>query len=447
MVNAKDKCILAAAAELRRRAEKLLKTKIPETIPPQVDDEPSRLLHELQVHQIELEMQNAELLQSRDKLEIALENYSDLYDFAPVGYLTLDRNGVIRTTNLTGAGLIGIERAKLLCRRFEALIQDDARFFFTEFLEKVIARQGKDTCEVTLVSDGVDPRIVQIEASAVSEKECRIVLIDITARKQAEEALAEKRKKLEELNGILEDRVNQAVSEVRLKDQMLILQGRQAAMGEMINNIAHQWRQPLNTLGILIQGLPLFYDSAKFSKEYLKENSNQCMELIQHMSRTIDDFINFFKPDKEAVFFSVNQVIENTLTLIDKSFKAEKISIDYHKEGDPLVTGYPNEYSQVLLNILMNARDVLTAKKVADALISINLFTERDRSVVTVTDNGCGIPNEIIDKVFDPYFTTKGPDKGTGIGLFMSKSIIEKNMGGRLMVCNTGQGAEFRIEI
>jgi signal transduction histidine kinase len=266
-------------------------------------------------------------------------------------------------------------------------------------------------------------------------------------RKQAEEALAEKRKMLEELNGILEDRVNQAVDEVRQKDQMLILQGRQAAMGEMINNIAHQWRQPLNTLGLIIQGLPLFHDSDVFSKEYLEENANQCMELIQHMSRTINDFKNFFKPDKKAVTFSVNQVITNTLSLIEKSFKAEKISVAYHKEGDPIITGYSNEYSQVLLNILMNARDVLAENKVDGALISINLFTEGGKSVITITDNGGGIPDEIIDKLFDPYFTTKGPDKGTGIGLFMSKSIIEKNMGGRLSVRNHGNGAEFRIEV
>jgi PAS domain S-box-containing protein len=266
-------------------------------------------------------------------------------------------------------------------------------------------------------------------------------------RKQVEEALAEKRKKLEELNEILEDRVNQAVNEVRQKDQMLILQGRQAAMGEMINNIAHQWRQPLNTLGLLIQGLPLFYDSDEFSKEYLKKNTDQCMELIQHMSRTIDDFKNFFKPDKKAVTFNVNQVIENTISLIEESFKAEKIGIDYHKQGDLNLTGFPNEYSQVLLNILMNARDVLTENKVVDALISIRMFTEGGKSVITITDNGGGIPDKIIDKLFEPYFTTKGPDKGTGIGLFMSKTIIEKNMGGMLTVLNTGKGAEFRIEV
>jgi PAS domain S-box-containing protein len=189
MVNPKDKRILAAA-ELRRRAEKLLESNIPETIPSQVDDEPSRLLHELQVHQVELEMQNAELLQSRDKLEIALANYSDLYDFAPVGYLTLDSKGVIRTTNLTGSGLIGRNRAELLGRRFGDLISVDARPFFSEFLENVIARQGKGSCEMTLASERIDPRIVQIEASAVSEKECRIALIDITERKRADVAQA-----------------------------------------------------------------------------------------------------------------------------------------------------------------------------------------------------------------------------------------------------------------
>ena len=112
-----------------------------------------------------------------------------------------------------------------------------------------------------------------------------------------------------------------------------------------------------------------------------------------------------------------------------------------------MANGYPNEYAQVLLNILLNARDELVGHNVDDALISIHAFAEGGRSVVTITDNAGGIADEIIDSLFDPYFTTKEPDKGTGIGLFMSKTIIEKNMGGRLTVRNSGSGAEFRIEV
>jgi C4-dicarboxylate-specific signal transduction histidine kinase len=249
------------------------------------------------------------------------------------------------------------------------------------------------------------------------------------------------------LNCSLEARIDRAVDEMRRKDQMLIVQGRLAAMGEMINNIAHQWRQPLNTLGLIIQQLPLFYESGEINEEILEENVGKSMALIQHMSRTIDDFRNFFKPDKEGVTFGVNQVIARTLSLIEKSFKDQKIGIALQTEGDPMANGYPNEYAQVLLNILMNASDELVGHNVDDALILIHAFAEGGRSVVTITDNAGGIADEIIDSLFDPYFTTKEPDKGTGIGLFMSKTIIEKNMGGSLTVRNTGSGAEFRIVV
>jgi signal transduction histidine kinase len=250
-----------------------------------------------------------------------------------------------------------------------------------------------------------------------------------------------------ELNRTLEMRIDRTVDELRRKDRMLILQDRQAVMGEMINYIAHQWRQPLNTLGLIVQQVPLYYDSAEFSREFLESNANQGMELILHMSQTIDDFRNFFKSDKEIITFGVNQVIARTLSLIEMSFKEQQISIALQTEGEPMVNGYPNEYAQVLLNILMNACDALVGHKVDDALISIHAFAEGDTTVVTISDNAGGVADEIIDRLFDPYFTTKEPDKGSGIGLFMSKTIIEKNMGGRLTVRNTGNGAEFRIEV
>lgn len=146
-----------------------------------------------------------------------------------------------------------------------------------------------------------------------------------------------------------------------------------------------------------------------------------------------------YTKDVEGVKNVVNEIIVSTSPQRSRTVGE---TID-----DPTITGYPNEYAQVLLNILMNARDALLGHHVADALISIRIFSEGDTSVVTITDNAGGITGEIIDRVFDPYFTTKGPDKGTGIGLFMSKTIIEKNMAGKLTVSNTGSGAEFRIRI
>jgi len=456
MVIRKDKG-QSAAAELLRRAEERLKERNASDSPEIADETLTlgklhsshlKIFHELQVHRVELEMQNAELRHARDELETVVEKYTDLYDLAPVGYITLDRSGNIKTANLTVSALLGIERSRLIGRRFEQFIPAEPRSYFSAFLGEVFAAQAKKTCEMELLTEGKSPLFAQIEAMVHGpEQECRVALIDITERRRVEDALIMKQRELEELNRSLEARIAQAVDETRQKDRMLIIQGRMAAMGEMINNIAHQWRQPLNALGLVVQQVPFFYDSTEFGREYLEENCAQAMRLIQHMSKTIDDFREFFKPDKKREYFDVNLTINHTLSLIKESFKEQKITIVLKTEGDPAVNGYPNEYAHALLNILLNARDALVSQNVEKARVSIHSFMEGDTSVVTITDNADGIAVEIIDRLFDPYFTTKEPDQGTGIGLFMSRTIIEKNMGGRLSVRNTGSGAEFRIAV
>jgi putative nucleotidyltransferase with HDIG domain/PAS domain S-box-containing protein len=186
----KDKDLLTAADELRRQAEEQLQAKTAKIHPALTEEETQRLVYELEVHRIELEMQNAELHLARDNVEALLEKYSDLYDFAPVGYFTLDSNGAISAANRSGASLLGVERSRLIGKRFGVFVADEARLFFADFLGKVFASQGKEFCEVTLATVGNSPLFVQIEAmAAASGQECRLVLIDITGRKQAEAAL------------------------------------------------------------------------------------------------------------------------------------------------------------------------------------------------------------------------------------------------------------------
>jgi C4-dicarboxylate-specific signal transduction histidine kinase len=234
---------------------------------------------------------------------------------------------------------------------------------------------------------------------------------------------------------------------LREKDQLLLQQSRQAAMGEMINNIAHQWRQPLNSLGLMIQQLQLFYECGELNKKSLDRSVEKSMEIILHMSQTIDDFRNFFRPEKEKIEFRVHGVVVKVLSLVEDSLMGQQIEIEINAHDDPVIHGYPNEYSQALLNILINARDALAERKTGNPKVTISIHEAGSRSVVSISDNAGGIPEEIVGRIFEPYFTTKGQLNGTGVGLFMSKMIIEKNMNGRLEARNISDGAEFRIEV
>jgi len=238
-----------------------------------------------------------------------------------------------------------------------------------------------------------------------------------------------------------------ALEALHEKDQMIMHQSRQAAMGEMINNIAHQWRQPLNVIAITIQDLMIAYEQGECSDEYVDETVKQIMNQVLHMSQTIDDFRNFLRPDQEMKQFNLVEAVRKTLVLVNDSFTAQNIRIETETQEDLIVTGYQNEYCQVLLNILNNAKDTLTERKIVAPRIKIKLFREGYKHVATISDNAGGIPDTILDRIFEPYFTTKDVDKGTGIGLYISKTIIEKRMNGKISVRNTDQGAEFRIEV
>lgn len=266
--------------------------------------------------------------------------------------------------------------------------------------------------------------------------------LEMRVRKRTEELS----RALQELRAETEKRIH-AVEELRRREQLLIQQSRLAAMGEMLVNISHQWRQPLNVLGLMVQELGLSYKYGDFSEEFLDENIAKIMEVVQHMSQTINDFHGFLSSNKEKLIFRVDQVIAKTVSLIEDNFKSQSIRIDITSTGELRINGYPNEYGQVLMNLLMNAKDAFIERGVVDARIAVHSWDENGRAVVTITDNAGGIKEEIIDKIFDAYFTTKDLGKGTGVGLFMSKNIIEKNMGGRLLVRNVTDGAEFRIEV
>ena len=287
---------------------------------------------------------------------------------------------------------------------------------------------------------------LKVREEAISEHAMSLEK-EIIVRIKTEEALSVKQLQLEELNSFLEERVNATVNDLREKDKILVNQSRLAAMGEMINNIAHQWRQPLNNIGLTVQNIEYDYKNGKTDRDTLSKDITSVMNIIKYMSGTIDDFRNFFRIDKEKTSFSLNKTINKAIGFTKSSLQAHNIVTDVVFEDDVIVDGYENEYAQVLLNIINNAKDAILEQKINNPCISFKLTKENGRSILRIRDNGGGIHPTILPKIFDPYFSTKDNRQGTGIGLYMSKMIIEQNMGGELTAYNVEEGAEFCIVV
>jgi len=247
-----------------------------------------------------------------------------------------------------------------------------------------------------------------------------------------------KTKELQDLNSALENKIALEVEHSRQKDQIMFRQSRLAAMGEMVGNIAHQWRQPLNAIVLIIQSFQMKQMLGKLDEKFINSQVEEGINLATSMSRTIDDFRNFFKPNKIEEIFSAKRVIEESIDLVQHYYEKIDIKMNLICEEDFETLGYPNEFSQVMMNLFSNSKDVLKDKENQNKYIEIVVKQDikNKRGKILVIDNGDGVPIEVIDRIFDPYFTTKHQSNGTGIGLYMSKEIIEKQMHGSIEVEN-----------
>lgn len=285
---------------------------------------------------------------------------------------------------------------------------------------------------------------------------------DITSRKEFED-------RLKKINAELGKKIQEETNRRLTHERLLMQQSKLAAMGDMIGAIAHQWRQPLNAMGLLIQDLEDAYNFNELDGKYFREMVKSSMALLGHMSQTIDDFRNFFRPDKVKSCFSLGDSILEVINLTYGQFNNFSIRIEilFDKKNigytcgenfcfkdkrpfDDYILGYPNEFKHVVLNLLNNSKDAFNDKSVDNKLRLISIIISKidtNGFSVTIKDNAGGIPEQIADRIFEPYFTTKEEGKGVGIGLYMSKMIIENNMDGNLVFRNNGAGAEFIIEL
>jgi PAS domain S-box-containing protein len=229
------------------------------------------------------------------------------------------------------------------------------------------------------------------------------------------------------------------------QEKILIQKSKMASMGEMIGNIAHQWRQPLSQLSGLFFDIESAYDYKELNKKYLQNRVEEANDLLEYMSKTIDDFRNFFNPNSKKEKFFIKDSVDNAVKIVKSTLDFYHIELIVNIDEFYEINGYKNEYSQAVMNIISNAKDILIEKNIQNPQIKIYLEKNK-KATLCIEDNAGGINEQIIDKIFDPYFTTKY-EYGTGIGLYMTKLIIEEKMNGSISAKNTKDGAKFLIEI
>jgi len=241
----------------------------------------------------------------------------------------------------------------------------------------------------------------------------------------------------------LEDKFQSAALKINEQDDMLSAQSRMAVMGKMVSQIAHQWRQPLNVIGVLVQSFQDAWEFDEMSDEFIDQQVKVVMEQIRYMSDTINDFRDFFKPETSRKF-GLRSVIDKSLKLLAYSLQQSNISIETEFSEDVKIEGNPNEIVQVLLNIINNAREAMQTNNIKNPFIRMKMKLDKDCVILNIFNPGPELADSVTSKLFEPYFTTKGKE-GTGIGLYICKTIIANKYGGQLQFANKCDGVEFRI--
>ncbi|MDN5354147.1 MAG: hypothetical protein PWQ09_903 [Candidatus Cloacimonadota bacterium] len=391
----------------------------------------------------------------RKKAEIEIENekayLENLFENSPECIVLVDKHSRIIKCNKSFTTLFGYSSEEVKGKNLDYLITKSEQI--SQAVELTAKAENGERVFTETIRYNKEGKPIYVSILGVpiifSDRELEVYAIyrDITKRKVAEEKLRKTNEELKQLKQNLEKKVEKAVNDIREKDQMLMVQSRQAAMGEMIGNIAHQWRQPLNGLGLLIQDFQEAYEFGELDEKYLEKQTEKGMQLIQYLSDTIDDFRNFFKPVTKNKVFSIADTVRKTITMVESSFRDHNIKIDFQVEEDVKIMGLRNQFSQVIINILNNTKDAFAEHEVEKPQVWLHLSKIDGKAKLSIRDNAGGIPSQIKDKIFNSYFTTKQDNKGTGLGLFMSKTIIEKKMNGKITAENIADGAEFIIVV
>lgn len=421
------------AGELRARAEERLRARqesaslasgrVADTL---------RLLHELQVHQVELELQNAELERSRDALEAALERYTDLYDFAPVGYLTLTRDGGIYSANLTAADLLGVPRARLLGRRFGTFLPLSERPAFDTFLERTLTDSQRETCEVSLEPGGSGGRVFRVEATASpSGNECRVALLDVTGERAAQAEVLR-------ISAGLEAAVRERTAE---------LQEANVELEAFVHCISHDLRAPLRAISGFAQAL-----AEDFGDELPAPAGNRLARIragAGRMGAIIDDLLRLSHVGRsDLAMTSVDLARLSREILADLASGSPERHVETTVPDSIVVRGDERLLRLMLENLLGNAWKFTAATPAARIEVD-GRKVAGDQVELLVRDNGAGFDMDHVGKLFRPFQRLHADDRfpGTGIGLAIVGSIVKRHQGSVRAEGAAGAGATFRLQL
>lgn len=413
---------LLSAVELRRRAEEQLVVSVSDKQPSLEEHATQRLLHELQVHQIELEIQNAELKQSRDNLEMLLEKYTSLYDFAPVGYVTLDCDGVIIDVNLAGASLTGGVRSRLIGRSLLHFIDVADRHIFKDFLAAVLSSQIKETCEVALLNAAKIPSFVQIEGMATaSGKEFRLAMIDISWRKSLETQLQQAQK--------------------------------MEVVSQLAEGVAHNFNNILN----VIVGYASLSEMKLKTGDPLRDNLTQIILSADrgvNLTRSLLEFSSKQAVNRRPV--DIKEIIRNAEAPLKMTI-GENIQLEITCTTKALmVNADSNQLEQVFISLASNAMHAMPeGGKLSIFSESVDIDSEFMRlrnigelgkyALISVTDVGTGMNRQTVLRIFEPFFTTQLIGKGTGLGLSIVYNIVKQHNGFIEVKSAPDKGTTLRI--
>lgn len=384
-----------------------------------------KMIYDLEVHKIELEMQNEELIRAQAELFNLKNRYFDLYDMAPVGYLTISEKEQILDANFTATTLLGMERGELIGRKISDFIAKEDQDIYYIYRKKLFNISEPASCDLQMVNSNNKKLWIQMSATCnnnFNDKPIiRLTLNNISEHKRME-------------------------NELKSKDEMIIVQSRQAAVGEMMSMIAHQWRQPLNIIGLAITNVETKQMLDMLDDTALEDNIKIMTKNISYMSETIDTFRNFFKPDTVKELKTMNDVLRSISSIVGSSLENNNIKLNIINNSQTALLIHKSSLVQVLLNLINNAKDAFLDVHVNKAAIDVTIEETLETVIIKICDNAGGIPEDIIYDITKPYFTTKDLN-GTGLGLYICQTIIEKHFAGTFDWYNITNGACFVITL